>query len=180
MKLLLITLGLLLSLSACESINKKPDATGETDLQHSTFKEDKDTEQYRTAEKYYKAGQLKQAKPAFEAVLKDDPTHIKAHFRLGNIALRGNQLEEAKVHYETVLKQNRRHTKSHYNLGVIYLMQAERYFQYFTATTTQSNDSPRLLKLLESINHFSAEREQKNTTRPADTSLNKLTNLLSR
>jgi len=158
MKSIGIIAGLLILLSGCGSTQTKPEEMDRMALNHGG------AGTYQTAEKYYQAGQFKQAKAGFELVLEEDSEHIEAHFRLGNIALRNKQLEEAKIHYETVLKRDRRHTKSHYNLGVIYLMQAERYFQYFTATKAQNNNHPRLLKLLASINQFSANNTHTQNT----------------
>jgi Tfp pilus assembly protein PilF len=129
-------------------------------------------EQYLEAETEYQAGQYTNAKQGFESVLDSEPSHIEARFRLGNIAVRDKQLDKAKKHYETILKLDRRHAKSHYNLGLIYLMQSERYFQYFTATS-QEKIYPRLFKLLDSINRFSVEQTQ------TDASLDALTDLLS-
>ncbi|MEE9412272.1 MAG: tetratricopeptide repeat protein [Methylococcales bacterium] len=131
------------------------------------------TEQYQAAKAHYQSGQLATAKQAFESVLENNPSHIEAQFQLGEIALHEAQLDEAKMHFEAILEQDRRHAKSHYNLGVIYLMQSERYFEYFTATATQKETNPRLFKLLESIQRFSAERTQ------SDASLDALTDLLS-
>jgi len=191
MKSILTLTVLLITLTGCESLKTKAGETGGAELNKTVAKP------YQTAEKHYQGGRLKQAKQGFETVLKRDPGNIEAHFRLGNIALRDNQLEPAKLHYQAILELDRRHAKSHYNLGVIYLMQAERYFQYFTATTTQNNNSPRLLKLLENINQFSADPEeakigeakrgeteiqtdkQLEATKPVETSLDRLTDLLS-
>ena len=87
--------------------------------------------------------------------------------------MRGQQYDIAEGHYETILELDRRHAKSHYNLGVIHLLQAERYFQYFTATTTPDNTNPRLLKLLDGINRFSGDEQQN------DAPLDEITDLLS-
>lgn len=154
MRLLLTITGILILLSGCESIKTKPDEIkGAQNLQGNKG-------HYQTAETDYQSGQLTQAKQGFESALKQDPRDIKAQFRLGNIALRNNQLKQARQHYEAILQQDRRHAKAHYNLGVINLMQAERYFQYFTATTAQDNIQPNLLKLLENINRFSGDHEE--------------------
>jgi Tfp pilus assembly protein PilF len=154
MKLLLILTGGIVFLSGCENMKTKPDEMENAENLR------RNSGHYQTAETDYQAGQLTQAKQGFESALKHDPTDIDSQFRLGNIALRNNQLDQAKQHYEAVLKQNRRHAKSHYNLGVINLMQAERSFQYFTATTTQGNIQPGLLKLLENINRFSNNQKE--------------------
>ncbi len=155
MKQILITVCLILT--GCAISNNKSDIK----------------KQYLAAETQYQAGQYTHAKQGFESVLEHEPSHIEARFRLGSIAVRDKQLDEAKKHYETILKLDRRHAKSHYNLGLIYLMQSERYFQYFTATSAPEKVSPRLLKLLGSINQFSAEQTQ------TDASLDALTDLLS-
>ncbi|MEE9425782.1 MAG: tetratricopeptide repeat protein [Methylococcales bacterium] len=155
MKQMLITVCLILT--GCAISNSKSDIKKE----------------YQAAETQYQAGQYTNAKQGFESVLEDDSSHIEARFRLGSIAVRNKQLDKAKMHYEAILKLDRRHAKSHYNLGLIYLMQSERYFQYFTATSTQDKVHPRLLKLLDSINRFSVERSQN------DTSLDALTDSLS-
>ena len=154
MRLLLTMAGILVLLSGCESTKKKPNEMGGAENLH------RNKGHYQTAETDYQSGQLTQAKQGFESALKRDPRDIKAQFRLGNIALRNNQLKQARQHYEAVLQQDRRHAKAHYNLGVINLMQAERYFQYFTATTAQDNIQPKLRKLLENINLFSGDYEE--------------------
>jgi Tfp pilus assembly protein PilF len=159
MKTFLITLLGMLFLSGCVNTPKQAETSLEAD--------------YQVAESHYQAGQMKLATPAFNAILKSDPTHIMAHFRLGNIALRGQHYDEAEQHYKAILELDRRHAKSHYNLGVIYLLQAERYFQYFTATAPQEQNDPRLLKLLDAINRFSGEQEQSHSA------LDELTELLS-
>ena len=157
MRLLLTITGILILLSGCESMKTKSDEMGRAENLHGN------KGHYQTAETDYQSGQLTQAKQGFESVLKQDPRDIEAQFRLGNIALRNNQLKQARQHYEAVLQQDRRHAKAHYNLGVINLMQAERYFQYFTATTTQDNIQPNLLKLLENINRFSGDHEEQSS-----------------
>ncbi|MCK5831997.1 MAG: hypothetical protein KAH20_17025 [Methylococcales bacterium] len=187
MKSRLIIIALLISLSGCQSTATKPKQSElkpskpkETIIQHT------EVESFQIAEKQYQAGQLKKAALGFENVLKLNPSHIEARFRLGNINLHNKKIEHAKLHYETILELNPRHAKSHYNLGIIFLMQAERYFQYFTATT-QDNSRPRLLKLLEHINRFYAPPEktivqQKSKPQPnkqTNASLKRLTDLLS-
>ncbi len=150
-------LGFCLLLIGCSYINNNRDTS----------------EQYQAAQTLYKAGQIAEAKQGFESLLESNPSHIEAHFQLGKMALHAVQLDDAKIHFEAILERDRRHAMSHYNLGVIYLMQSERYFEYFTATTTQKEANPRLLKLLESMHRFSAEQTQ------TDASLDALTDLLS-
>lgn len=128
---------------------------------------------YNLGEQAYRAGQLQAAQQHFHKVLKVEPGHEGATFRLGNIAMLEGKLEQAGEHYLQVLQRSPRHARAHYNLAIVLLTQAENHFNYYSATTNPEEREAGLLRLLSAIDVFSRQ------SAPAGNPLDALADLLN-
>jgi predicted TPR repeat methyltransferase len=78
---------------------------------------------FAEASALYDRNELTAAGAGFERVLADDPAHIQARYKLGNVLKEQDRLDEASVQYRAVLGRNPRHAESLNNLGAIYQAQ---------------------------------------------------------
>ena len=77
----------------------------------------------RKGEQELEKGNFQQAQWQFDAVLKQQPDHVKAHHRLGVLADKLNQFEQAEQHYLSALNGDPRNAALLSDLGYSYFMQ---------------------------------------------------------
>jgi tetratricopeptide (TPR) repeat protein len=68
----------------------------------------------------YERGEMTAARDGYATLLKQDPNHIEALFRVGVIDYRRGQFKKSRTNFLKVLSIRPNHSKATYNLGVIY------------------------------------------------------------
>jgi tetratricopeptide (TPR) repeat protein len=80
---------------------------------------------FQRAEAAYGRGDLKAARQAYIRILKEDPQHIGALFKLGVVNYREGRFVASRAQFLQVLSLAPDHRKATYNLGVIYAAEGE-------------------------------------------------------
>lgn len=111
------------------------------------------------AEKIYADGNLELAEGMMNAVLKKDPEHPQALYRLGTISFKKGDVERAAVLFEKSLKSDPRNAKAQFNLATIRLQQAEEHFKFYVATADPKTDISRISTLLGAIEEYAVEQK---------------------
>jgi tetratricopeptide (TPR) repeat protein len=95
--------------------------------------------QYRLADRYYRQKNYAKAKTALKEVLKENPDHKDAHYRLGVILGKEGAIKDAIGQFEKTISIDPDYGKAYYNLGVLHITagdiestgKAIRYFDRF-------------------------------------------------
>lgn len=128
------------------------------------------------AENYYRVRDLEKAEELYASAMELDLKNEQANYRMGNIAFKAGQYEAAEKYFLNVIEANSRNEKAYYNLAILNLMQSEKYFQFYSATTSPDTDIAAIAELLGYINQFSNPQK---SSAPSDASgLDRLVNLI--
>jgi tetratricopeptide (TPR) repeat protein len=80
---------------------------------------------FQRAESAYTQGDLEAARRAYNQILKADPQHVEALFKLGVIDYREGHFTKSRTEFLKVLSLAPDHRKATFNLGVIYAAEGE-------------------------------------------------------
>lgn len=157
-KMLLVSIGILISISGCTSLLKK------NDIAPLIANEDIELKAGR-AEAAYQSRQYQRSVELWEQIIDIRPNHVKALYRLGNSHFRLEELELARGYFERAVEVNPRHAKAHYNLAVINLVLAGQHFQFYSATTNPGESLVSVTKILGEIESFKGAQDKAEPTR---------------
>ncbi len=108
------------------------------------------------AEALYKSRQLEQAANLYNQILQQDPSNVKALYRMGNISFRLSDLDAASVYYKRVIKIDPRHSRAQYNLAMSHLSLAEKHLKFYAATAQETSDMRLVSKIVGFLNDISS------------------------
>lgn len=149
----LLVLGVLLTLTACESTPKKDDKQKQEAVRAAGIEALQGLMQ--KADVFYQTRDYPQAKTFYLEVVKLDPKNLRAHYRLGNIAFRNREWSDAMARYEEVIKLEPRHTRAQYNLAMTHLTKAERHLKFYAANVDSNANLEAVSKLITALEEIS-------------------------
>ncbi|MCJ8337764.1 MAG: tetratricopeptide repeat protein [Pseudomonadales bacterium] len=122
-----VVLGLCVLLSACNSLQQKPQAEGELSKGASEYQHNLDR-----ADASYLGREYSQALSQYQSIHDDYPQDLHVLFRIGNIYSHLDKPKEAIIAYEKVLAVDTKKSKAWYNLGVSYMQQSAKIWRHMS------------------------------------------------
>ena len=120
------------------------------------------SDHFLKAESAYAKKNYALAKKHYEIVIHAYPGNIESIFKLANISMREKQWDKALKYYTEVIRIKPDYAKAHHNLAMLHLYKAKMHLNYYIANN-ESFDNKTLGKLIESIDDYSNNKDDKRT-----------------